>query len=83
MNMYIPSCFATFLSKDSNGNLYISGNKEGTASQNITMNGSVIGTIPITTKSASAFVLKLSSSDTFSWVSTSILNFQNVYTKHL
>jgi len=69
MYLYIASCYGQFLSKDSSGNLYISGNKDGTAQQNIVTGTGTVGNIPLTTRPYTGFVIKISSSDSFSWVS--------------
>lgn len=52
---------------DTNSNLYITGLKNATTAQNIIINGSTVGTIPVTVFSFTAFVVKLSSTDVYQW----------------
>ena len=52
---------------DSNGNLYFTGVKTVTSAQNIVINGTTVGSVPLTTNSNTSFVVKLTSSDVFSW----------------
>lgn len=67
----VSNSLSNSITGDSNGNLYVTGIKNVTASQNInitTPSGTVlVGTIPVTVFSYTAFVIKFSSTDVYQW----------------